>query len=93
MKFPLYSIHFLDGVNLTDGTPLVGWAECLGVAGTLSEIPLSVGWDASVEVIGSVEILILLALSSTAGGVTLPMNITGNCESTFIGLKDSEEHT
>ena len=49
-------LHFLDGVNLTGGTPLVEWVECLGVAGTLSEIPLSVGWGASVEMIGSVEI-------------------------------------
>ena len=47
--------HFLDGIYLTGGTPLVEWVECLGVLGTLSKIPLTVGWGASVEMIGSVN--------------------------------------
>ena len=77
------SHYFLDGVNLTGGTPLVEWVECLGVAGTLS--PFSViGWGASVEMIGLVAIPTLLPLSSTVGGVTLPIGVTGNCESTFL---------
>ena len=67
------------------------WVECLGVAGTLSEIPLSVGWGASVEMIGSVRILTLLSLSVVAGHVTSPIDATGNFDSTFIGLKESEE--
>ena len=66
--------------------------ECLGVAGTLGEIPLSLGWGASVEMIGSVGILTLLSLSLVAGSVTPPIGITGNIDSTFIGFKESEEH-
>ena len=84
--------HFFDGVNLTGGTPLVEWVECLGVAGTLGEIPLSIGWAASVEMIGLVRIPTLLSLSLVAGGVTPPIGITGNIDSTFIGFKESEEH-
>ena len=43
-KYPLYSIHFLDGVYLSGGTPLVDLVECLGVEGTLDEVaPLMVG--------------------------------------------------
>ena len=95
MKFStvFHESHFLDDINLTGGTPLVEWVECLGVAGTLSEIPLSVGWGVSVELIGSDEILTLPALLSTADGVTLPIGATGNCQSTFIGLQDTEECT
>ena len=88
---PLYSIHFLDGVYLTGGTPFVEWVECLGVAGTLGEIPLTTGWGSFVEVIGLVDILTLLSLSLVAGGVTLPIGVTGNIDSTFIGSKESEE--
>ena len=92
MKFStVFQCHFLDGVNLTGGTPLVEWVECLGVTGTLSEIPLSVGWGASVEMIGSVEILTLLSLSLVAGGVTPPIGVTGNIDSTVIGFKECEE--
>ena len=65
--------------------------EHLGVVGTLVEIPLSAGWGASVEMIGLVDILTLLSLSLVAGGVTLPIGVTGNTDSTFIGLKESEE--
>ena len=83
--------HFIDGVNLTGRTPLVEWVECLGVAGTLGEIPLSIGWGASVEMIGLVRILTLLSLSLVAGGVTPSIGITGNIDSTFIGFKESEE--
>ena len=85
--------HFLEGVNLTGGTPLVEWVECLGVAGTLGEIPLSIGWGASVEMIGLVRILTLLSLYLVAGGVTPPIGITGNIDSTFIRFKESEECT
>ena len=71
------------------------WVECLGVAGTLDKVPLSPlmveGWGASVEKVGLVRILTLLPLSSTAGGVTLAIGATGNFDSTFIGLKESEE--
>ena len=69
------------------------WVEHLGVgvAGTLGVIPLTAGWCASVEMIGSVGFLALLALSVVAGGVTLPIGVTGNIDSTFIGLKESEE--
>ena len=63
--------------------------ECLGVVATLGS--LAAGWGASVEVIGSVGFLTLLALSVVAGGVTLPIGVTGNIDSTFIGLKESEE--
>ena len=66
------------------------WVECLGVVGTLG--PLVVGWDASVELIGLVGFPTFLALSLVAGGVTLPIGVTGNIDSTFIGLKESEEH-
>ena len=67
--------------------------ECLGVEGTLSVIPLTsvIGWGASVEMIGPVRILTLLSLSFTDGGVTLAIGVIGNCESIFIGLKDSED--
>ena len=65
--------------------------ECLGVMGTLGVIPLTEGWGASVEMIGSVDFLTLLSLSLVAGGVTLPIGLIGNIDSTFIGLKDSKE--
>ena len=48
--------YFFDGVNLTGGTPFVEQVECLGVEGTLGVAPLSVGWGASVEMIGSAGI-------------------------------------
>ena len=67
------------------------WGEHLGVTGTLGEIPLSIGWGASVEMIGSVRIPTLLSLSLVAGGVTPPIGITGNIDSTFIRFKESEE--
>ena len=55
MKHPLYSIHLLDGVYLSSGTPLVDLVEHLGgVGGTLDVAPLTVGWGASVEMIESV---------------------------------------
>ena len=83
--------HFLDGVNLTGGTPLVEQVECLGVTGTLSEIPLTAGWGASVEMIGLVDFPTVLSLSLVAGGVTLPIGVIANIDSTFIGLKEPEE--
>ena len=63
--------------------------EHLDVVGRLD--PLTAGWGASVEVIGLVGFLTLLALSVVAGGVTLPIGATGNIDSTFIRLKESEE--
>ena len=57
--------------------------ETLGVI-PLTEIPLSAGWGASVEMIGSVGFLTLLSLSLIAGGVTLSIGVTGNIDSTFI---------
>ena len=65
--------------------------ECLGVE-TLGVIPLTEGWGASVEMIGSVGFPTFLSLSLVAGGVTLSIGVTGNIDSTFIGLKESEEH-
>ena len=68
------------------------WVECLGVTGTLGVIPLTViGWGASVEMIGSVDFPTVLSLSLVAGGVTLPVGVTGNIDSAFIGLKESDE--
>ena len=90
MKHPLYFIHFLDGVYLSSGTPLVDLVECLsGVEGTLG--PLSEGWGASVEMIGSVVSLTLLSLSTVAGVVTLVIGVTGNNECPFNWLKESKE--
>ena len=43
------------------------------------------------ELIGSVDFPTLLSLSLVAGGVTLSIGVTGNIESTFIWLKESEE--
>ena len=82
-KCPLHSIHFLDGVYLSSGTPLVDLVECLGVGGTLDVAPLTVGWGASVEMIGSVVSLTLLPLSTVAGVVTLVIGSTGNIECSF----------
>ena len=62
--------YFFDGVNLTGGTPFVEWVECLGVEETLGVAPLSVGWGASVELIGLVGFLTSLPLSLVAGVVT-----------------------
>ena len=67
------------------------WVEHLGVTGTLGVIPLTIGWGASVEMIGSVGFLTVLSLSLVAGGVTLSIGVTGNIDSTFIQLKESEE--
>ena len=74
---------------LSGGTPLVNLVECLGVEGTLSVIPLMVGWGASVEMTGSVDFLTLLSLSSVAGVVTLVIGVTGNIEFPFNWLKES----
>ena len=60
------------------------WLEHLGVEGTLCEIPLTGGWVASVEMIGSVGFLTVLALSMVDGGVTPPIGVTGSIDSTFI---------
>ena len=91
--------YFLYGVYLSGGTPLVDLVEHLGVGveGTpsvslLTENPFSAGWGASVEMIGLVDFLTLLPLSLVAGVVTLTMGVTGNIDSTFIWLKESEEH-
>ena len=67
------------------------WVERLGVEETLGVAPLSVGWGASVELIGSVGFLTLLPLSLVAGVVTLSTGVTGKTDSTFIWLKESEE--
>ena len=68
----------------------------VGVEGTpgvspLAENPFSTGWGASVEMIGLVDFLTLLPLSLVAGVVTLVIGVTGNIDSTFIWLKESEE--
>ena len=82
--------HFLDGVYLSGGTPLVDLVECLsGVEGTLGVAPPTVGWGASVEMIGSVVSLTLLPLSIVAEVVTLSIGVTGNIEFPFNWLKES----
>ena len=68
----------------------------VGVEGTLGvtppgENPFSAGWGASAEMIGLVDFLTLLPLSLVAGVVTLAIGVTGNIDSTFIWLKESEE--
>ena len=64
--------------------------ECLGVE-TLGVIPLKIGWGASVELTESVDFPISLPLSLAAGVVTLSIGVTGNIDSIFNGLKESEE--
>ena len=61
--------------------------ECLSVEGILG--PLTVGWGASVEMIGLVDLLTLLSLSVVAGVVTLPIGVAGNIEFPFNWLKES----
>ena len=64
--------------------------ECLGgVEGTLDVAPLMVGWGASVEMIGLVDLLTLLSLSVVASVVTLVIGVTGNIEFLFNWLKES----
>ena len=66
--------------------------ECLGgVEGTLGVAPLTAGWVASLEMIGSVVSLTLLPLSTVAGVVTLVTGVTGNIEFPFNWLKESKE--
>ena len=66
--------------------------ECLGgVEGTLVVAPLTVGWGASVEMIGLVISLTLLPLSTVAGVVTLTIGVTGNIDCSFNWLKESKE--
>ena len=48
-----------------------------------------VGWGASVEMIGLVDLLTLLSLSVVAGVVTLAIGVTGNIEFPFNWLKKS----
>ena len=78
---------------LSGGTPLVDLVEHLGVGvgvgveGTLG--PLTVGWGASVEMIGLVDFPTLLFLSVVAGVVTLVIGVTGNIEFPFNWLKES----
>ena len=43
----------------------------MGVEGTLGVVPLTVGWGASVEMIGLVDFPTVLSLSVVAGVVTL----------------------
>ena len=74
---------------LSGGIPLVDLVEHLGVEGTLGVVPLMVGWGASVEMIGSVDLLTLLSLSVVAGVVTLAIGVTGNIEFPFNWLKES----
>ena len=62
------------------------------VEGTLDVAPLTVGWGASVEMIGLVVSLTLLPLSTVAGVVTLVIGVTGNIECPFNWLKESKEH-
>ena len=50
--------------------------ECLGIEGTLGVAPLTAGWGASVEFIGSVVSPNLLPLSIVAGVVTLAIGVT-----------------
>ena len=71
---------------------MVDLVECLGVEGRLEMAPLSVGWGASVELIGLGVSLTLLPLSTVAGGVTLTIGVTGNIDCPFNWLKDSQEH-
>ena len=52
--------HFFNGVNLTGRTPFVEQVEQLGVEETLGVALLSVGWGASVELIGLVGFPFLL---------------------------------
>ena len=66
--------------------------ERLGVAGRLETAPLSVGWGASVELIGLGISPTLLPLSTVAGVVTLAIGVTGNIDCPFNWLKDSQEH-
>ena len=64
---------------LSGGTPLVDLVECLnGVEGTLDVAPLTVGWGASVEMIGSIDFPTVLSLSVVAEVVTLVIGVTGN---------------
>ena len=66
--------------------------EHLGVEGTLGplrENPLSAGWGASVEMIGSDDFPTLLPLSLVTGVVTLAIGVTGNIEFPFNWLKES----
>ena len=63
--------------------------ECLGVEGTLGVIPLMVGWSASVEMIGLVDLLTLLSLSVVVGVVTLVTGVAGNIEFPFNQLRES----
>ena len=58
----------------------------VGVEGTLGVIPpgenpLSAGWGAPVEMMGSVDFPTLLPLSLVAGVVTLAIGETGNIDS------------
>ena len=77
---------------LSGGTPLVDLVECLsGVEGTLGVVPLRAGWGASVELIGSVDFLTVLSLSTVAGVVTLVIGVAGNIECPFNWLKESKE--
>ena len=77
--------HFLDGVYLSGGKPLVDLVGCLGVEGTLGVR----GWGASVEMIGLVDSLTLLSLSVVTEVVTLVIGVTVNIEFPFNWLKES----
>ena len=80
--FPLASImflrytqsHFLDGVNLTGGIPLVLWVDHLGVVGT-SGSPLSLLLleivDALVELVGISSCSVSVALLVNDGRTRL----------------------
>ena len=63
-----------------------------GVEGTLDDVaPLTVGWGASVEMIGLVVSLTLLPLSTVAEVITLVIGVTGNIEFPFNWLEESKE--
>ena len=85
--FPLASImflgthsHFLVGVNLTGGIPLVLWVDCLGVVGTtgslLSLLLLEVV-AAPVELVGICPYSVSLALLVNDGRTGLAIGKAG----------------
>ena len=72
--------HFLDGVNLTGGIPLVLWVDCLGVVGTtgsvLSLLLLEVV-DAPVELVGICPCSVGVALLINDGRTGLTIGKAG----------------
>ena len=87
MKHPLYSMtvtSWMGCIYLEEHLWWIWWNVLV-----VFKDPLTVGWGASVEMIGLADLPTLLSLSVVTGVVTLAIGVAGNIEFPFNWLKES----